>query len=152
MMKGNLTSLFFVFICLFPPSSYMDEYSIEDLELQIADYMQRIVKPDFATAWDEFGEENEVEETYALSNFKTLDEAIKNLVTFMGMHVCDRSDRVPEGKSTHSVYLCGIFRGSTEVLVRAKLALAAGADGINLKLSVRSESPEVSEYIASSIV
>lgn len=130
----------------------MDEYVLEDLELQIADYMQRIVKPDFPAVWDEFGDENEMEETYALSNFKTLDEAIKNLVTFMGMHVCDRTDRVPDGKSTHTVYLTGIFRGATEVLVRAKLALASGSEGITMKLSVRSDSQEVSEYIASAIV
>lgn len=153
MMKGTLYCKHFWLIwTLIIPflSRYPDEYVLEDLDLLVADYMQRISTPDFPAAWDELGEESEMEETYALSNFKTLDEAIKNLITYMGMQVCDRTDRVPEGKTAHTVYLMGIFRGETEVLVRAKLA--ATTEGITMKLSVRSQVPEVTEYIASAIV
>ena len=113
------------------------------------DYMQKLNVEDFPTVWDEIGEENEVEETYALSNFKTLEEAIKNLVTYMGMRVWDRTDKIPDGKTAHTVYLAGIFRGETEVLVRAKLAL--GSNGVTMKLSVRALVPEVAEFIASAI-
>ena len=147
--------LFFLFYLIFKqlllllPNSYADEYVLEDLDLFVADYMQRITKQDFHTVWDELGDDNEVEETYALSNFKSLDEAIKNLVTYMGMQVSDRTDRVPDGKTAHTVYMSGIFRGETEVLIRAKLALTP--DGITMKLSVRSQVLEVSEYIASAI-
>ena len=42
----------------------------------------------------------------------------------------------------------GIFRGGIEVLVRAKLALS---DGVNMQLTVRSEHPDVSELITSTI-
>lgn len=129
--------------------SYNDEYALEEFDILIADYMQKVVKPDFATAWTELGDENEREETYALASYKTLDEAIKNLVSFMDLFVCDRSDRVPEGKTAHQVQMCGIFRGAAEVLVRAKMAL--GAEGITMKISVRSNSAEVAEYIASAI-
>ena len=112
--------------------------------------MQKLIVPDFQTSWEEAGEENQVEETYALSNFKTLDEAIKNLVNFMDMNVCDRSDRVPDGKNAHTVFLSGLFRGQVQVLIRAKLAQST--DGITMKITVRSSSMAISEYIASAIV
>lgn len=131
---------------------YSDEYVLEDVDLLVADYMQRIMKPNFMTAWDEMNPDCEVEETYSLSNFKTIEEAIKSIVTFMGMQACDRSDKVPEGKSSHTVYLAGIFRGSDEVLVRAKLALSTNTDGVTMKLTVRSQNTEVAQFIASAIV
>ena len=131
---------------------YPDEYVLEDVDLLVADYMQRIMKPNFMTAWDEMNPDCEVEETYSLSNFKTIEEAIKSIVTFMGMQACDRSDKVPEGKSSHTVYLAGIFRGFDEVLVRAKLALSTNTDGVTMKLTVRSQNTEVAQFIASAIV
>jgi len=131
---------------------YSDEYVLEDVDLLVADYMQRIMKPNFMSSWDEMSPDCEVEETYALSNFKTIEEAIKNIVSFMGMHACDRSDKVPEGKSSHTVYLSGIFRGVDEVLVRSKLALSATTDGVTMKLTVRSQNQEVAQFIASAIV
>ncbi|OTF69040.1 hypothetical protein BLA29_008890 [Euroglyphus maynei] len=129
---------------------YQDEYALEDVDILISDYMQKLIVPDFHTSWEESGEENQVDETYALSNFKTLDEAIKNLVNFMDMNVCDRSDRVPDGKNAHTVFLSGLFRGQVQVLIRAKLAQST--DGITMKITVRSSSMAISEYIASAIV
>jgi len=131
---------------------YPDEYVLEDVDLLVADYMQRIMKPNFMTSWDEMNPDCEVEETYALSNFKTIEEAIKSIVTFMGMQACDRSDKVPEGKSSHTVYLAGIFRGFDEVLVRSKLALSTNTEGVTMKLTVRSQNTEVAQFIASAIV
>ena len=131
---------------------YSDEYSLEDVDLLVADYMQKIMKPNFMTAWEEMSADCEVEETYSLSNFKTIEEAIKSIITFMGMQPCDRSDKVPEGKSSHTVYLAGIFRASDEVLVRAKLALSTNTEGVTMKLAVRSPNTEVAQFIASAIV
>lgn len=34
--------------------------------------MQRIVKPNFAASWEEIGEENQVEETFALGSMKDI--------------------------------------------------------------------------------
>ena len=66
----------------------------------------------------------------------------------MGMQPCERSDKVPEGKSSHTLYLAGVFRGGHEVLVRAKLALG---DGVTMQLAVRSVDPHVSEIIAGAV-
>lgn len=117
-----------------------------------ADFIQGIAKSDFSAAWEEMGADNEVEETYALSSFKTIEEAIKNVITFLGMAPCDRSDRVQEGKSSHILYMSGMFRGKDEVLVRAKLALSSNPEnGVTMKLSVRCNNLEVSNFIVSVI-
>ena len=38
----------------------------------MADHVQRVMKPNFAASWEEVGEENQVEETFALSTMKTI--------------------------------------------------------------------------------
>ena len=88
---------------------YDDEYQLEDLDITVADYVQRVMKGNFAAAWEEIGEENELEDTYSLP-FKTLDEAVKNIILYLGLQPCERSDKVPEGKSSHTLLLSGVFR------------------------------------------
>ena len=86
---------------------YPDEYVLEDLDIGVSDYVQRAMKANFPAAWEELGAENELEDTYELSAMKTLDEAVKNVTQFLGMQPCERSDKVPEGKSSHTLLLAG---------------------------------------------
>jgi coatomer protein complex subunit gamma len=46
---------------------YQDEYVLENIEVTVADHVQRALKPNFSASWDEVGAENELEDTYALS-------------------------------------------------------------------------------------
>lgn len=46
---------------------------LEDLEVTVADHIQKVLKPNFAAAWDEVGDECEKEETFALATVRTLD-------------------------------------------------------------------------------
>uniref|UniRef100_A0A8C5RH20 Coatomer subunit gamma n=1 Tax=Laticauda laticaudata TaxID=8630 RepID=A0A8C5RH20_LATLA len=108
---------------------------LEDLELALSDHVQRILKPNFAAAWEEVGDDYEKEETFALSTIKSLEEAVNNIVKFLGMQPCERSDKVPENKNSHTLYLAGLFRGGLDVLVRARLALG---DGVTMQVTVRS--------------
>ena len=66
----------------------------------------------------------------------------------MGMQPCERSDKVAEGKSSHVLYLAGVFRGGHDVLVRAKLAMS---DGVTMQITVRSTDPVVSEILAAAV-
>merc|ERR1719336_1739226 len=127
---------------------YEDDYNLEDMELTVADYVQRTMKANFAAAWEELGPANELEDTYQLSNMKTLEEAVKQVSQYLGLQACERSDKVAEGKSSHALFVAGVFRGGHEVLVRAKLALS---DGVTMQLTVRSEDPNVAELITSTI-
>lgn len=128
--------------------SYDDDYVLEDAEITVADHIQKVLKADWAAAWEELGPQNELEDTFALSSMNTLQEAVKQIHSFLGMQACERSDNVPEGKSAHVLLLAGVFRGGHAVLVRARLALS---NGVTMKLSVRSTDSRVSNLITQSV-
>jgi len=68
------------------------------------------------------------------------------------MQPCERSDKVPEEKSSHVLFLAGVYRGGVKALVRAKMALSdGGSGGVTMELTVRSADATVSEVIASAI-
>eukprot|EP00061_Rhincodon_typus_P007457 g29171.t1 len=81
---------------------------LEDVEITVADHIQKVLKPNFSAAWEEVGSEFEKEETFALSSMKTLHEAVNNIINFLGMQPCERSDKVPENKNSHTLYLAEI--------------------------------------------
>ncbi|XP_064218214.1 coatomer subunit gamma-1-like [Aotus nancymaae] len=114
---------------------YEDEYVLEDLEVTVADHIQKVMKLNFEAAWDEVGDEFEEEETFTLSTIKTLEEAVGNIVKFLGMHPCERSDKVPDNKNTHTLLLAGVFRGGHDILVRARLLLL---DTVTMQVTARS--------------
>jgi len=126
---------------------YDDEYQLEDIDITVADHVSRVMKGNFGAAWEEIGEDFELEDTFQLP-FKTMEEAVKNIVTYLGLQPCERSDKVAEGRSSHTLLLSGMFRGGFEVLVRAKLALS---DGVAMQLTVRSQDQAVSEIMATAV-
>lgn len=126
---------------------YDDDYQLEDIDVTVADHVSRVMKGNFGAAWEEIGADYELEDTFQLP-FKTMNEAVKNIVTYLGLQPCERSDKVPEGKSSHSLLLSGMYRGGIEVLVRAKLALS---DGVAMQLTVRSQDQAVSEIMATAV-
>ncbi|XP_060100449.1 coatomer subunit gamma-2 [Heteronotia binoei] len=127
---------------------YDDEYVLEDLEVTLCDHIQKVLKANFAAAWEEVGDDYEKEETFALSSIKTLDEAVSNIVKFLGMQPCERSDKVPENKNSHTLYLAGVYRGGSDVLVRARLALG---DGVTMQVTVRSREETPVDVILASV-
>ncbi|CAG0888508.1 unnamed protein product [Cyprideis torosa] len=130
---------------------YEDEYILEDFGLTVADQVSRVSKSNFGVAWDELGETNELQDTFALTTVKTLEEAVKNITDFLGMQPCERSDKVPEGKNSHSLFLAGVFRTGDDALVRARLAVSPHSEGVTMQLCVRSPNPNVAEAIAQSV-
>ena len=46
---------------------------LEDVEVTVADHVQKVMKPNFSASWEEVGAENELEDTFALSSMKTLE-------------------------------------------------------------------------------
>jgi len=46
---------------------------LEDVELTVADHMQKVLKPNFAAAWEEIGDSNQLEDTYGLSSMKSVE-------------------------------------------------------------------------------
>lgn len=89
-------------------SGYDDEYSLEDLEITLADQIQKISKANWGAAWEEAEATfYELEDTYALSSMNNLEEAVTNIVKFLGLQPAERSDKVQKGKTTHTLLLAG---------------------------------------------
>lgn len=89
---------------------YDDEYMLEDLEVVLGDQIQRVNKVNWGAAWEEAGNNFvEMEDTYSLSSMGTLEEAVKNIIQFLGLQPAERTDKVPEGKTTHTLLLAGML-------------------------------------------
>ncbi|KAM4650953.1 coatomer subunit gamma-1 [Discoglossus pictus] len=127
---------------------YEDEYVLEDIEVTVADHIQKVLKPNFSAAWDEVGDDFEKEETFNLSTIKTLEEAVGNVIKFLGMQPCERSDKVPENKNAHTLYLAGVFRGGHDILVRSKLVLT---DTVTMQVTARSKDELPVDIIMASV-
>ena len=127
---------------------FPDEYVIDDIEISVGDHIQKVLKPNFAASWDEVGGSNEVEDTYHLSEIESLEDAVKQIIQFLGMQPCERSDKIPEGKVHHVLILSGVYRGGHEILVRAKLVLK---DGVQMQLTVRGTDPTSVAIVAAAI-
>lgn len=95
---------------LMPPKitpQFFFSFKIEDIEVGVADQMQKVAKANFNLAWEEATELAEVENTYVLSSVRTLEDAVTSIISFLGMAVADKSDKIPEGKSSHTLFLSG---------------------------------------------
>lgn len=64
------------------------------------------------------------------------------------MQACERSDKVPENKSAHTLYLAGVYRGGHDILARAKLVLK---DGVTMQLTVRSTDATSAQVISAAV-
>uniref|UniRef100_A0A2K6NTZ3 Coatomer subunit gamma n=1 Tax=Rhinopithecus roxellana TaxID=61622 RepID=A0A2K6NTZ3_RHIRO len=100
---------------------YEDEYVLEDLEVT--------VKLNFEAAWDGVGDEFKKEETFSLSAIKTLEEAVGNIVKFLGMNP------LPDNKNIHMLLLAGVFWGGHDIPVHSRLLLL---DTVTMQLTPRS--------------
>ena len=69
------------------------------------------MKSNFSTAWDAIGPENELQDSYSLTEIKSLKEAVKLITKHLGMTANERTDTVEEGKSSHLLLLAGIDGG-----------------------------------------
>ncbi|KAG5448488.1 Coatomer subunit gamma-2 [Clonorchis sinensis] len=137
-----------------------DEYQLEDLNIEISDHIQKVLKGNFSLAWQELKPESEVEETYMLARHKTIKDAMLQVIDHLGLQPCDRTDQMTqEQKSSHQLLLSGVFRGGIEVLAICKFARvvpdvgthAISGQGISLLITVRSSNPEISQVIADCI-
>ena len=82
--------------------------------------------------------------------FPFVPDAVNQIISFMGMQPCERSDKVDPDKPSHSLLLAGVYRGGHDVLVKARLARSA-AQGVNMKITVRSPDMNACEIIAGAV-
>ncbi|KAL3121661.1 hypothetical protein niasHT_006167 [Heterodera trifolii] len=130
---------------------YDEVYALEPVDVGLADFLLATAPKgaSFTTAWDALKEEgHETEESYALSNVHTLEDAVSKLLKCTALFPCEHSNRVPEGKSSHQLLLCGIFRGGIDVLCRVRLVMDPSDQTVSMNMVVRSMDETVSQMIA----
>lgn len=79
--------------------------------MTLADQIQKVSKANWAAAWEEAGDPasgyTEMEDMFALTSMSSIEQAVSNVVSFLGLQPAERSDRVPPGKSSHTLFLAG---------------------------------------------
>ena len=85
------------------------------MDIQVGDSVQPLAKQNFQSAWDALENGEEQEETFQLTTVSSLSEAIKKVSEQLGLAPCERSDRIQEGRTQHTAFLAGVFRGGHEV-------------------------------------
>ncbi|KAK2089322.1 Coatomer subunit gamma-1 [Saguinus oedipus] len=106
--NGDPTAVACTFIC-------MMKFTVKD-----SDHIQKVMKLNLKAAWDEAGDEFGKEEMFALSTIETLGEAVDNIVKFLGVHPCARSDKVLDDKNT----TCCSWLVCSGVVVTSRCALS----------------------------
>ncbi|MCL7036028.1 hypothetical protein MKW94_009516 [Papaver nudicaule] len=129
-----------------------DEYQLEDLEVDSADFMLKVGVSNFRNAWESMGEDCEKVDEYGLGVRESLAEAVNAVINILGMQPCEGTEVVPSNSRSHTCLLSGVFVGNVRVLVRLSFGIEGGAkqEGpkqIAMKLAVRSEDQAVSEAI-----
>ena len=74
---------------------------LEDISMDLSDHIQGLIRPSFSSCWDQIGAENQIEETMVLSQSNTVQEAINQLITFLSMTPCEKSNVVCSYLSTY---------------------------------------------------
>eukprot|EP01097_Dermamoeba_algensis_P005130 TRINITY_DN3265_c0_g2_i1.p2 TRINITY_DN3265_c0_g2~~TRINITY_DN3265_c0_g2_i1.p2 ORF type:complete len:119 (+),score=42.13 TRINITY_DN3265_c0_g2_i1:1053-1409(+) len=118
----------------------------------MSDFVHKTFVANFQGEWEGMGADNEVVETFALSTMKNLPDAVKEIVDFLGMQPCDKTDVVPPKKTKHILLLSGKVVGGQPVYVRARMKADAGATGVSVEITARSPSVAVSQALASVFV
>jgi len=128
-------------------TGFSDEYTLEAIELSLADYILPSYLGEFPKVWKELGETNQVVETFTFSAFNSLQNAISSLLDLLGMKPVDNTDQI-KSTSVHTLLLSGIFYGGIKSLARVRMGYRAN-QGVTMEISVRSESEEASQIIMS---
>lgn len=117
---------------------YEDEYQVEDLELSGSDYILPAFAGSFDNIWQGLAEGgDEAEETLALGNVKSIQDAVELLVKQMGMQPLEGSE-VALASSTHALKVFGRSVGGGKVAGSVRMAFSAKS-GVTVKIVVRSE-------------
>ncbi|CAB3406335.1 unnamed protein product [Caenorhabditis bovis] len=132
--------------------TYDQNYVLEEFDINVSDSIQGIAKTAFAAGWEAIGDESTREETFQLSTVDNIPEAVKKISEILGLVPCERSDRVPDGKTQHTVLLSGIFRGGFEVLAKATIAIDPSDNSINMNIVIRSTEPVVADLVISAVM
>ncbi len=87
---------------------------LEDIDVLVADHVQRVHKTNFLASWDEIGDECEMQDTYALTQMNSLEgkHVFKHFSSFFPFHLQDNE------KQTVKIVYCVLFSFAAVVWAR----------------------------------
>lgn len=71
-----------------------DEYQLEDFEVSAADYILKVGVSNFRNAWESMDAETEREDEYGLGPRESLGEAVRAVISLLGMQPCEVSSLI----------------------------------------------------------
>lgn len=132
---------------------FEDTYQMEEVELNFSDYMMPSYASSFKVAWEEVGAAHENVETFQLSAFNNIKDAIQAIRDILDMAPCEGSDQLPADRvntiTSHILLLSGIFVGGVRCLVRVRMACVSS--GVTMEMTVRSDRADISQLVTECI-
>mmetsp|Transcript_33464 Transcript_33464/g.106845 ORF Transcript_33464/g.106845 Transcript_33464/m.106845 type:complete len:850 (-) Transcript_33464:784-3333(-) len=127
---------------------FQEEYPLEDVELNIDDFIEMAIVEDFRRGWTHV-ETEEVIRKYALQ-FKDVRSAVNAIAKCLGMQLDQPSEEsFDDSVAMHNFNFYGIYVSGIPVYARAQLHKQN--DMFILKLAVRCEVREISTLLADSV-
>lgn len=116
------------------------------MQVSAADYIKPVPIANFKAAWDELGEEGEVDGTYHLGGAAGVAATVDAAIAHMGMFVAEGTDLVAPNARSHMLMLSGELCGGHRALQRISFGVdASGA--LVIKVVTRSESEDISQVL-----
>ncbi|KAF2659262.1 coatomer subunit gamma [Lophiostoma macrostomum CBS 122681] len=127
---------------------YEDEYQVEDLDLNGADYVVPAYAGSFDNVWEQSDGDQAVE-TLQLSNMKSIADATEQLTKTLSLQPLEGTD-VALSTSTHTLKLYGKTITGGKVAATVRMAYSAKT-GVTMKIDARSEEEGVAALVIGSV-
>ncbi|KAL9086720.1 MAG: hypothetical protein Q9159_004015 [Coniocarpon cinnabarinum] len=128
---------------------YEDEYQVEDLDLNGADYTIPAFAGSFDEVWEAVQDGEEASETLVLSAMKSLQDAVEALTRTLSLQPLEGTD-ITLTPSTHTLKMYGNTVTGGKVAATVRMAYSAKT-GVTTKVTVRSEEEGVAPLIVASV-
>ncbi|KAK0661333.1 putative coatomer subunit gamma [Lasiodiplodia hormozganensis] len=128
---------------------YDDEYQVEDLDLNGADYIVPAYAGSFDNVWEQSGAGEEATETLQLSALKSIQDAVEQIPKTLSLQPLEGTD-VALSTSTHTLKLYGKTITGGKVAAQVRMAFASKT-GVTMKINVRSEEEGVATLVINSV-
>ncbi|KAF1965091.1 Coatomer, gamma subunit [Bimuria novae-zelandiae CBS 107.79] len=127
---------------------YADEYQVEDLDLNGADYVTPAYAGSFDNVWEQSNSDSATE-TLQLSNMKSIVDATEQLIKTLSLQPLEGTD-VPLSQSTHTLKMYGKTITGGKVAAMVRMAFSAKT-GVTMKIEARSEEEGVAALVVGSV-
>ncbi|EPZ32190.1 Coatomer subunit gamma-like protein 1 [Rozella allomycis CSF55] len=128
---------------------YNDEYSLEEFELNISDFVLPIESKNFDIEFNNL--KCELIETLVLSSIKSISVGISELISIFGLSPNNNSQSIlDQNSNSHTLLLSGSLLNNERVLIKIRMVYHSSV-GLTIELNVHSNDDDICEAIVNSI-